>query len=148
MNRIVTNHIRYLGWESLTKGPTHLLWQICFIIYVTFSTSGCWTTQSRVSLFGHQVSFGTLLDSPPRLVKSPRSPWSCFPLRSFTTKGWSLHVSRTMSSTPLHTKNRRVEDVPASHQDSKDGRRTKIQYGSLENQLTRHNTLLSHSLKS
>ena len=37
--------------------------------------------------------------------------------------------------------------MPASHKDSKDDRRTKIHVGSLENQLARHNTLLSHSLK-
>ena len=38
--------------------------------------------------------------------------------------------------------------MPASHQDSKDGRLTEIYFGSLENQLTRHTTLLSHSLRS
>ena len=38
--------------------------------------------------------------------------------------------------------------MPASHQDSKDGWLTEIYFGSLENQLTRYNTLLLHSLMS
>ena len=44
------------------------------------------------------------------------------------------------------TLSRRVDDLPASHQNSKDGWRTEIHDGSLKNQLTRLNTLLSHSL--
>jgi hypothetical protein len=62
-----------------------------------------------------------------------------------------LHQERG-SPHPLHkachrrsTPSRRVEDVPASHQDSKDGRLTEIHFCSLKNQGTRHTTLLTHS---
>ena len=55
-----------------------------------------------------------------------RSAWSRFPLRSFSTKGG---VSTYPAQDRRHrsTLSWRVEDVPVSHQDSKDGRRTKIQ---------------------
>ena len=67
-------------------------------------------------------------------------------LISLSTK--ELHQEKWGSPRPPHkachrrsTPSRRVEDVPASHQDSKDGRLTEIHFGSLKNQITRYTTL-------
>ena len=62
-----------------------------------------------------------------------RSPWSRFPLRSFTKKRGGLHVPRTKMLTPLHTKTPRMAGTPSTS------------LSSSQAQHTRHTTLLSHS---
>jgi len=93
----------------------------------------------RVLLLGNQVSPE---DTKPTVTLIPGSTKELLHQERGSPR--PPHKACRRRSTPSW----RVEDVPASHQDSKDGRLTEIYFGSLENQLTRHTTLLSHSLRS
>ena len=73
-----------------------------------------------------------------------RSPWRCLYNRASHGEGVTLSTehSRRRRSTPRW----RVDDLPASHQDSKGTTHQEYIYGSLHNQTQGGMTLLSHSL--
>ena len=76
-----------------------------------------------------------------------RSPWSRFPLRSFT-KNVGASTSPAQSCRRRSTPSRRVFDVADEPTRLQGVGAPSSSFGSLKNQLTRHNTLLSHSIKS
>jgi len=120
--------------RSLNRGSEEAnSWhEICPVVQLgkTTPTICWWRTQSKVLLLSHQVSFGDTLtchrDNSIKAYLSSRSLWPRFLLKSFSTKGG---VSTSLAQCGGHrsTPSRRVEDVLRSHQDSKDGQRTKIQ---------------------
>ena len=81
--------IRRFTYVSVATKPT--------LVYVVEALNQEYCFSAIKSLSGN-------LYLPPSLTPTFRSPWSRFPLRSFSMKDGSLHVPYTKLSSPLHTK--------------------------------------------